>query len=102
MTDRAESEDLEGFAVGQTESLTSRLKGLIREYPEGLGIVKELLQNADDSGARLLHIVIDWRSHATDRLPDPRMTALQGPALLAFNDGKFTEDDFRNIQQIGH
>jgi sacsin len=98
----ADPEELNGFAFGQTEPLTTRLHGLIREYPEGLGIVKELLQNADDSGARLLHIIIDWRPHPTNHLPDPRMAALQGPALLAFNDRKFTEEDIQNIQQIGH
>ena len=102
MSDDEYLEDLDGFAVGQTEPLTTRLRGLIHAYPEGLGIVKELLQNADDSGARTLHLIIDWRTHPTELLPDPRMAALQGPSLLAVNDREFTEDDVVSIQQIGH
>ena len=39
-------------AVGQRERLTVRLKGLIRQYQRGAGIMKEFLQNADDAGAR--------------------------------------------------
>src|SRR5262249_52945997 len=96
-----EQPDGEGFPFGQTESLTDRIRGLIREYPEGIGIIKELIQNADDAGARKLHIVVDWRSHSTDGLPDARMGKLQGPALLAFNDAVFSRRDFLHIQKIG-
>jgi sacsin len=37
---------------GQREPLTTRLGGLLTEYPPGVSILKELLQNADDAGAR--------------------------------------------------
>jgi sacsin len=47
---------------GQVERLTSRLRQLIHDYPEGLGIIKELLQNADDAGARVLRPTFDWRN----------------------------------------
>lgn len=33
------------------EPLTTRLRGLLKEYPPGLNILRELLQNADDAGA---------------------------------------------------
>ena len=89
-----------GFPFGQVEKLTSRLRQLIHDYPEGLGIVKELLQNADDAGARVLRLTFDWRTHRAERLPDERMKALQGPALLAFNDQRFTSDDLDNIREI--
>ena len=89
-----------GFAFGQVERLTSRLRQLIHDYPEGLGIIKELLQNADDAGARVLRLAFDWRTHRAERLPDERMGALQGPAMLAFNDRKFTPDDLENIREI--
>lgn len=36
----------------QEEPLTVRLRGLLTEYPPGVSILKELLQNADDAGAR--------------------------------------------------
>jgi len=32
---------------GRLPSLTHQIKELIHNYPEGIGIVKELLQNAD-------------------------------------------------------
>jgi sacsin len=34
-----------------TEPLTKRLRGLLREYPPGTTVLRELLQNADDAGA---------------------------------------------------
>lgn len=37
-------------AFGQSEALTTRLRHIIQDYPEGAGILMELLQNADDAG----------------------------------------------------
>jgi sacsin len=39
----------ENFDV--TEPLTKRLSGLLKEYPPGISVLRELLQNADDAGA---------------------------------------------------
>ena len=39
----------ESFNV--SEPLTKRLSGLLKEYPPGISILRELLQNADDAGA---------------------------------------------------
>jgi hypothetical protein len=36
----------------QQEPLTVRLAGLLTEYPPGISTLKELLQNADDAGAK--------------------------------------------------
>jgi len=33
------------------EAITTRLSGLLKEYPPGVSILRELLQNADDAGA---------------------------------------------------
>ena len=90
----------DGFDFGQKESLTTRLKTLVRDYPEGLGIVKELLQNADDSRAKFLHLIFDWRTYPADQLREIRMAQIQGPALLACNDRVFTEADFTNITNL--
>jgi sacsin len=38
------------------EPLTKRLRGLLKEYPPGISILKELLQNADDAGATAIVI----------------------------------------------
>ena len=37
-------------AFGQSEALTTRLKHIIDAYPDGPGILMELIQNADDAG----------------------------------------------------
>jgi sacsin len=91
----------EGEAWYQSEPLTTRLKNLIRDYPEGVGIIKELIQNADDAGATRVEIIFDWRTHSFEQLPDPRMEALMGASMLVYNDSKFTDEDFRNIQSLG-
>jgi hypothetical protein len=67
---------------GQQERLTVRLKELIRNYPRGIGIIKEFIQNADDAGTRSLSVLLDLRVHPANHVPDPRMKALMGPALL--------------------
>jgi sacsin len=41
----------------QEESLAVRLKGILSEYPPGVSIFKELLQNADDAGAKIIVIL---------------------------------------------
>jgi len=38
----------------QEEPLTVRLNGLLTEYPPGISTLKELLQNADDAGAKTI------------------------------------------------
>lgn len=94
------TEGADGFEFGQSERLTRRLAGLIRGYPPGLGILKEFLQNADDAGARALQFVLDLRTHPAERLPDHRMHALCGPALLVANDARFTPEDLQAIRRI--
>lgn len=90
-----------GKSFYQREPLTTRLKNLIHDYPEGVGIVKELVQNADDAGASLVHITFDWRVHEYKNLPDIGMSKLMGAAILVYNDSVFLEEDFNNIQNLG-
>ncbi len=90
-----------GTACFQREPLTVRLRNLIHDYPEGVGIVKELIQNADDAGAKRIHITFDWRQHNCHRLPDPKMRELMGAAMVVYNDSVFSDADFDNIQSLG-
>jgi sacsin len=85
----------------QREPLTVRLRGLVRSYPKGVGLIQEFLQNADDAGARSLRVFFDNRSYPAAALPATPMAALQGPALVVINDALFSESDWNNIQQIG-
>jgi sacsin len=86
---------------GQQERLTVRLKELIRNYPRGVGIVKEFIQNADDAGARTLLVLLDLRVHPAQDIRDGRMQALLGPALLIANESVFSPKDFQSIKHIG-
>jgi hypothetical protein len=89
------------FAVGQRERLTVRLKGLIRQYQRGPGIIKEFLQNADDAGAAYLRIVMDWRDHGHDLQHGSPLHQVLGPSLLIANDAEFTDPDFEDILGLG-
>lgn len=84
-----------GEDFGQKIDLTVRIREILRNYPEGTSILKELVQNADDAGAREVRLCLDLRQHGTAGLPSPALAQFQGPALLVFNDGVFTDTDFR-------
>jgi len=91
---------------GQKIDLCVRLREILRNYPEGLSIFKELIQNADDAGADMIRFCIheprrqDEHAAATTTT-DPLYPIFQGPSLLVYNSGIFTKDDFASIQNIG-
>lgn len=82
-------------------SLTSRIRSILADYPEGTSILKELFQNADDAGARRVALCLDHRAHGGASVAFPGLAPFQGPALLAYNDAAFTEADFESISRIG-
>ena len=88
-------------AFGQSESLTRRLKNIIEMYPEGPQQLGELVQNADDAQASIVRFVVSHRQHGTKSLIGQKLSAWQGPALLCYNDSKFSPKDFRNLASIG-
>ncbi|THU63893.1 hypothetical protein C4D60_Mb01t20640 [Musa balbisiana] len=90
---------LEDF--GQRVDLTRRIREILINYPEGTTVLKELIQNADDAGATRICLCLDRRSHGAESLLSPNLAQWQGPALLAYNDAVFTEDDFISISRIG-
>ena len=89
------------ISFGQKETLVSRLKGLLKGYPCDTGIMKELIQNADDAKATEIHFIKDYRTHRTDKVLDETFCPLQGPALCVFNNSAFTQDDLKGIQDLG-
>ena len=88
--------------VGQHEPLIIRLKNILTDYRDGVTIIKELLQNADDAEATELNICYDARSHNVPpkSLLYPGMLQCHGPALVVHNDASFTRDDFTNITKL--
>lgn len=88
-------------AFGPSESLTGRLRTILDMYPDGNPIFSELIQNADDAGAKVVRIMIDENTYKSESLMDPSVGALQGPALLFYNDATFSESDFRSLARIG-
>ncbi|MDB4671438.1 hypothetical protein OAF34_04820, partial [Pirellulaceae bacterium] len=61
----------------------------------GFPIIKELVQNADDAGAAVLHIGI------CEPLAGAEHPLLQSPGMYVINDGKFDRNDSANIRRFG-
>ncbi len=90
--------------AGQSESLLDRLVDVLSQYKEsdGLTIIKEMLQNADDAKASVVNICYDSRVHKTDpkTLYLPGMAKAHGPALIIHNNSTFSDQDFKNITKL--
>uniref|UniRef100_A0A8U8B787 Sacsin/Nov domain-containing protein n=1 Tax=Geospiza parvula TaxID=87175 RepID=A0A8U8B787_GEOPR len=87
---------------GPHEDLPTRLKNILKEYSASApDLVKEVLQNADDAGAGLLHFVWDRRQHPVKATFSEEWKILQGPALCIYNDRPFQQRDIEGIQHLG-
>ena len=75
--------------AGQHEPLTTRLRNILKEYKDGLTIIKEMIQNADDAEASEVNILYDTRNHTTDKLLFKGMAESHGPALVVHNNAVF-------------
>jgi len=73
------------------------LKSKIKEYSSDT-ILKEYLQNADDSGATELIVTYDKQTYSYLLGTDYHQIAF--PSLLIRNNAKFTDDDFKNILEL--
>ena len=89
-------------SFGQQASLLPALRGILRDYA-GNQILKEMLQNADDAGAKRFYVCLDKRgdAHGTKTLLSPEMAEFQGAALYAYDDVEFKEVDYASIQRVG-
>jgi len=77
------------------------LRHILEAYPDGSGVLMELLQNADDAGATTARFLLDRSDWGTDRVMGSKMSSWQGPALMAWNDAVFSPSDVQNIAKIG-
>lgn len=79
------------------EDLVVRIRDLIDGY-DSSSLLKEYLQNADDSGATELIVTFDKRIHSV--LNNTRFEKAQTPSLLITNNSIFKEKDFNSIVKI--
>jgi len=91
-------EDFEEFS--QSQKLTTQIRAILRNYPDGSQILKELIQNADDSKATSVAFVLSTKGYSTEKLFSPLLAPFQGAALYSYNNSVFTENDFENIKKI--
>ncbi|XP_077422568.1 sacsin [Vanacampus margaritifer] len=90
-----------GGRFGQTAPpLVEFLKDILRRYPEGGQILKELIQNAEDAGATEVKFMYDETEYGVESLWSPDMAEHQGTALYVYNDAVFTAEDWNGIQEI--
>ncbi|KAI8513748.1 hypothetical protein Bbelb_080720 [Branchiostoma belcheri] len=61
---------------------------------------QELIQNAEDAGASEVRFLYDQTQYGEKTLRSPKLVPCQGPALCAYNDACFTEEDWENIQNL--
>ncbi|XP_041657117.1 sacsin isoform X2 [Cheilinus undulatus] len=90
-----------GGRFGQTTPpLVEFLKDILRRYPEGGQILKELIQNAEDAGATEVKFLYNEREYGVESLWSANMAQYQGTALYVYNDAVFTSEDWNGIQEI--
>ncbi|XP_029314468.1 sacsin-like [Cottoperca gobio] len=77
------------------------LQDILRRYPDGGQILKELIQNADDGKATEVVFIHDERSYGTESLWTDELGEYQGPALYAYNNAAFDKEDWEGIQKAG-
>ena len=85
------------FGVTYKENLVTRIRDLIDGYSKS-SILKEYLQNADDSGATELIVTYDKRIHKS--LDNTDYEPAKGLALILYNNSIFKENNFESIVEI--
>lgn len=83
-----------GFVDDPRSHINLIRDNLSDRYGSGFPIVRELLQNADD--AKATEVTIGW----APGFHDASHHLLRGPALFAWNDGSFTEEDENAIRRL--
>ncbi|KAF9122504.1 hypothetical protein BGW39_009706 [Mortierella sp. 14UC] len=95
-----ESKDVAFQPFFQQEDIVNRIKGILTDYDPS-GIFNEYLQNASDAGATKFSAILDTRAYDKTKLLDKEMEKWQGPALVFYNNAKFTEEGFSALCKLG-
>ncbi|CUG91792.1 Hypothetical protein, putative [Bodo saltans] len=91
-------------ARGQHQKVTDSIKRILGDYSDHHSVILEMLQNADDAGARNVTFYLDTRSFdcsKPEELLGSEMVRCQGPSLVVVNDQRFTPADFDALLEIG-
>ncbi|KAG8972491.1 hypothetical protein FRC05_009844 [Tulasnella sp. 425] len=89
---------IESFQMG--EDLTVRIKGVLQDYDIDHSS-NEWIANADDAGAHSVTFLVDEASFDGQGVITGLNGFQSGPALVVHNDGKFRDEDFRGLVNIG-
>ena len=74
--------------LDEIKAIQTLLADVYKDAGDGRTLFRELVQNADDAGARRLKLAVLERGW-----PDARNSLLRGSALLVANDGAFADKD---------
>uniref|UniRef100_T1J4U3 Uncharacterized protein n=1 Tax=Strigamia maritima TaxID=126957 RepID=T1J4U3_STRMM len=90
-----------GNPFGQGEPLTTRIGNILKQYNNKEDLLREMIQNADDSGATEIKFILDQRKLKTDKLLSEGWKNLQGAALVVCNNRPFKEENYEGIKNLG-
>ncbi|KAF9445202.1 hypothetical protein P691DRAFT_676124 [Macrolepiota fuliginosa MF-IS2] len=95
------AKQLSKFSGYMGESFATSIRSVLKDYNETQMLI-EMLANAADAGARRFIVILDEMPSSSEHLISPNLAAFQlSPALLVYNDARFTEDDFEGLCHTG-
>lgn len=80
--------------LDEIKAIQRLLDDVYKDAGDGRTLFRELVQNADDAGARRLRLAV-----LDDGWPDAQNSLLRGPALLVANDGAFPDKDRKALHK---
>src|SRR3954462_12205982 len=84
------------------EPYTRRLYNILKEYPDGSQVLREILQNSDDAKSSEQIFILDHNTYPSSSLFNSKLDRYQGPALLAKNNTIFDERDFKSLLSLAN
>jgi sacsin len=93
---------METIEFGQKQPIHIAIRSLIHDYPQDEGILKELIQNADDGGATSIRFILDRHIVSSTTGPVPGWDLFSSPSLVVTNSAPFAPDDIKNIQRLSN
>ncbi|XP_071155498.1 sacsin-like [Mytilus edulis] len=80
-------------------TLLTQLQSILRKYPNDVQILREMIQNAEDAGAKIMNIFYDNRI-ITPKGSKKLRHYFKSPGILIYNDACFKQEDWDGIITI--